>query len=110
MSTFDSQPQPIRQGSSGALTDRWIEARRAERSRAAALGEPQTTGAQRKLSYGVKTISCPASRRGPHTSHQSSGGWWSQDKKFCRLGVCGAAQQEGSPHRQSRCRTSTIEE
>jgi hypothetical protein len=30
MSTFDGQPQPIRQGSGGALTGRWIEARSAE--------------------------------------------------------------------------------
>ena len=30
MSTFDGQPQPIRQGSSGGLADHWIEARSAE--------------------------------------------------------------------------------
>lgn len=39
--------------------------------RAAAPGGPRTTGAKRKLSYGVKTISCPASPSGPELSDQS---------------------------------------
>lgn len=39
--------------------------------RAAAPGGPRTTGAKRKLSYGVKTIFCPASPSGPELSGRS---------------------------------------
>ncbi len=39
--------------------------------RAAAPGGPRTTGAKRKLSYGVKTIFCPASPSGPELSGAS---------------------------------------
>lgn len=36
--------------------------------RAVSLGEPRTTGAERRLSYGVKTIASPASPSGPASS------------------------------------------
>lgn len=43
-------------------------------ARAAAPGGPRTTGAQRKLSYGVKTFSCPAPRRDRRRRTRTYGG------------------------------------